>query len=160
MSDFDNIKKENKMKDILSESQKYLLKSKNKKISIIKRTKNKKNSTINIRKIPFGIKTNNRLNYYKSFGDEKELNTSISSRNKNNITTVENTFYLKNQKLNNKKDCSFILKNNFNKAKLNNNKKMSHKNDIQNKSLNTNYNNSRTYITNYNNNIINFKKNQ
>ena len=155
MSDFENKQRENKMKDILSESQKFLLKSKNKKISIIKKTKNKKNSAINIKKIPFGIKPNNKLNYYKSFGEEKELNISISSRNKNNITTIENTLNSKNHKLNNKKDFSFVLKNNLNKTKIN--KKMTHKNDIQNKSLNTNYNNSRTYITNYNNNIINFK---
>ena len=140
-----------KKKDNLIESQKSDLKTKNK-ISLKKRTKYKKQKPINIKKMPFRLNNSHKLNCTNHDLNEKDLNTSISSRNKLNITSIENPLNPINPKLN-MKDFSILLQLKLNK----NNKKVSHKFNNSNKSLNQNNNFSNAYINNYNNNFINIK---
>ena len=102
----------------LIDPQKNKKKYKNK-ISIKKKTKNVKDNPININKIPFGLKNNHKLNYNKLDINEKDLNSSISSRNKNNITSIDHSLYPVNQKIN-IKDFYILLQLKLNK---NNNKK-------------------------------------
>ena len=134
----------------LIDPQKNKKKYKNK-ISIKKKTKNVKDNPININKIPFGLKNNHKLNYNKLDINEKDLNSSISSRNKNNITSIDHSLYPVNQKIN-IKDFSILLQLKLNK---NNNKKNKKKFKKPNKSTNKNHNFLQAYLNN--NNYINLK---
>ena len=112
----------------------------NKKIS--SNRKIKKNKKISLETSNNNINNNNR----KRIIVERKVNTSISSRNKNNIILVANGNSLNPQKeIMNQKDFSSLLQKNVELGYKNYDKFIPH-----------NYN-SNTYVNNYNNNYINIK---
>ena len=134
---FDDIVKEN-----TNESKKSFFKIKNNKISSKKGVRNNKNKSNKIKKISINKGNNNKLNIHKTIMVDRKLNTSMSSRNKNDLT-MDNSYRPPNDIVS-KKDFSLLLI-----------KKLEKKNNNNNNTNNNKKNHSNNYIQN--NNYINIK---
>ena len=120
MSDLKNKKIEDVGKDNTNEPRKSNLKIKNNKSSTKKKVGNNQKLSNKINKLTIKKGIDDKLNQ-KSIVVERKLNTSMSSRNKNNIT-IDHSFYPPNNEKIVKKDYSFLLTKKIDKKNNNDNK--------------------------------------
>ena len=120
MSDLKNKKIEDVGKDNTHESRKSNLKIKNNKASTKKKVGINQKLSNKINKLTIKKGIDDKLNQ-KSIIVERKLNTSMSSRNKNNIT-IDHSFYPPNNEKIVKKDYSFLLTKKIDKKNNNDNK--------------------------------------
>lgn len=144
-----------KLKEKITEKKSQSI-SKNNKISSKKINNIKRKTHNNPKKV--SLKISQRLNYHKRIIVERKLNTSISSRNKNNVITIARTFHLPNQNINKKDFSSLIQKKIVNKNYEQIARKILDLNIHENKEKSEHNFYSNIYVNNFNNNFFNIKK--
>ena len=143
-----------KLKEKITEKKSQSI-SKNNKISSKKINNIKRKTHNNPKKVSLEI--SQRLNYHKRIIVERKLNTSISSRNKNNVITIARTFHLPNQNINKKDFSSLIQKKIVNKNYEQIARKILDLNIHENKEKSEHNFYSNIYVNNFNNNFFNIK---